>query len=136
MTNSIELSHQEIAALFENGKCLTFPWFYNPEVAKYKSQIRQEFQQKFKVKCMVVSKRDALIPNSSKYHYFSSYCARKVDTGEIIAVFTLSNDAMIIDNSDDKEEFIQQSSSRFNDEYIPIFRSQTSFPAINIGHYF
>ena len=70
----------------------------------------------------------------SKYHYFSSYCARKVDTGEIIAIFTLSNDAMIIDNSDDKEEFIQQSSSRFNDEYIPIFRSQTSFPAINIGH--
>ena len=70
----------------------------------------------------------------SKYHYFSSYCARKVDTGEIIAIFTLSNDAMIIDNSDDKEEFIQQSSSRVNDEYIPIFRSQTSFPAINIGH--
>ena len=72
MTNSIELSHQEIATLFENGKCLTFPWFYNPEVAKYKSQIRQEFQQKFKVKCMVVSKRAALIPNSSKYHYFSN----------------------------------------------------------------
>ena len=72
MTNSIELSHQEIAALFENGKCLTFPWFYNPEVAKYKSQIRQEFQQKCKVKCMVVSKRAALIPNSSKYHYFSN----------------------------------------------------------------
>ena len=70
----------------------------------------------------------------SKYHYFSSYCARSVENGEILAVFTLANDAVILDNSDDKLDFIEQSSYKINDEYIPIFQQQTSFPAVNIGH--
>ena len=70
----------------------------------------------------------------SKYHYFSSYCARNIANGEIIAIFTLANDAVILGNSDDKDDFIEQSSCKINDEYIPVFQQQTSFPAINIGH--
>ena len=70
----------------------------------------------------------------SKYHYFSSYCARSIADGEIVAVFTLANDAVILGNSDDKDDFIEQSSCKINDEYIPIFQQQTSFPAVNIGH--
>ena len=70
----------------------------------------------------------------SKYHYFASYCARNVTTGEIVAVFTLANDAVIIDNSEDREDFIEESSNKIQDEYIPVFKLQTSFPAVNIGH--
>ena len=70
----------------------------------------------------------------SKYHYFSSYCARNVESGEIIALFTLANDAILIDNSGDKEDFIEQASCTINKEYVPIFQIQTSFPAVNIGH--
>lgn len=70
----------------------------------------------------------------SKYHYFSSYCARDVSNGEIIAIFTLANDAVIIDNAEDKEDFIKQSLYKINKEYVPIFQLQTSFPAVNIGH--
>lgn len=70
----------------------------------------------------------------SKYHYFSSYCARNIENGEIVAVFTLANDTVILDNPDDKEDFMEQCSYKINQEYIPIFQSQTSFPAVNIGH--
>lgn len=45
----------------------------------------------------------------SKYHYFSSYCARNIGNNEIVAIFTLANDAVILDNSDDKNDFIEQS---------------------------
>lgn len=70
----------------------------------------------------------------SKYHYFSPYCVRSVANGEIVAVFTLANDAVILGNSDDKDDFIEQSSCKINDEYLSVFQQQTSFPAVNIGH--
>lgn len=70
----------------------------------------------------------------AKYHYFSPYCARKISNGEIVAIFTLANDAVVLDNSDDKDDFIQQSSCNIKEEYISIFQLQTSYPAINIGH--
>jgi GNAT superfamily N-acetyltransferase len=70
----------------------------------------------------------------SKYHYFSPYCAKNILNNEIVAIFTLANDVVILYNSDDKDEFIEQSSYKINDEYIPIFQQQTSFPAVNIGH--
>lgn len=69
-----------------------------------------------------------------KYHYFSPYCARNVANGEILSVFTLANDAVILGNSDDKKDFMKQSSFKINQEYISVFQSQTSFPAVNIGH--
>ena len=61
----------------------------------------------------------------SKYHYFSSYCARNIANNEIIAIFTLANDAVILDNPDDKDDFIEQSSYKIQKEYIPIFQIQT-----------
>lgn len=70
----------------------------------------------------------------SKHHYFSSYCAKLVNDDSIVAVFTLANDAVVLGNEEDKEDFIDQSSLNINEEYIPIFQMQTSFPAVNIGH--
>lgn len=70
----------------------------------------------------------------SKYHYFSSYCARNIVDNEIVAVFTLANDAVMLDNSEDRDDFIEQSSYSIQEEYKAIFQMQTSFPAVNIGH--
>lgn len=70
----------------------------------------------------------------SRFHYLSSYCVRNVANGEMVAVFTLANDAVILGNSDDRKDFIEQSSCKISDEYVPIFQKQTSFPAVNIGH--
>ena len=70
----------------------------------------------------------------SKYHYLSSYCARDISDGRIVAVFTLANDSVILNGPEDKEDFIRTSSSRINREYTDIFQKQSSFPAINIGH--
>lgn len=41
-----------------------------------------------------------------KYHYLSGYCAF-LNSGEIIAAFTLINDALMITNPYEKEEFIE-----------------------------
>ena len=70
----------------------------------------------------------------SKYHYFSSYCAREQTNNQIVSVFTLSNDAVILKTKDDKNSFIEETKGRINDEYHDIFMQQTSFPAVNIGH--
>ena len=52
----------------------------------------------------------------SKYHYFSSYCARNIVDNEIVAVFTLANDAVMLDNSEDRDDFIEQSSYSIQEE--------------------
>ena len=70
----------------------------------------------------------------AKYHYFSAYCAKERRTGEIVAVFTLANDAVVIHSDEDKSDLIETSASKIGNEYYPIFQKQTSFPAINIGH--
>lgn len=69
-----------------------------------------------------------------KHHYITAYCVRDIQNNEIVAIFTLSNDSVVIDNIEDKEDFVQESKVEINDEYIPTFEKQTSFPAINIGH--
>lgn len=70
----------------------------------------------------------------SKYHYVSSYCARNKTNNEIVAVFTLTNDAVILGNSEDKADFIEEAATKMPEEYRSIFEKQTSFPAVNIGH--
>ena len=70
----------------------------------------------------------------SKHHHVSAYCAKSVHNNEIVAIFTLANDSVVIDNIEDKEEFILESKAKISDEYISTFERQTSFPAINIGH--
>lgn len=69
-----------------------------------------------------------------KHHYVAAYCVRRILNNQIVAIFTLSNDSVVIDNVEDKEDFVQESRNRINDEYISTFEKQTSFPAINIGH--
>lgn len=69
----------------------------------------------------------------TKHHYISAYCAKDNTNDEIVAIFTLSNDCVVIDNVD-KIDFITESCCKISDEYIPTFEKQTSFPAINIGH--
>ena len=70
----------------------------------------------------------------TKHHYISAYCAKDILNNEIVAIFTLSNDSVVIDNVEDRDDFVEMSKSRIDNEYIPTFEKQTSFPAINIGH--
>lgn len=71
----------------------------------------------------------------SKYAYVSSYCCIDKSNGEIIALFTLSNDSIALSSLTAKEEFIEEVASMgIEEEYEDVFRLQTSFPAINIGH--
>lgn len=69
----------------------------------------------------------------AKHHYISAYCAKNKQNNELIAIFTLANDSVVIDNVD-KDDFIFESCIKISDEYISTFEKQTSFPAINIGH--
>lgn len=69
-----------------------------------------------------------------KYKYVSAYCVSDIRSKEIIALFTLSNDSVIINNEDDLSDFMETSASEMDDEYQKTFGKQTSFPAINIGH--
>lgn len=68
-----------------------------------------------------------------KYHYLSAYCAF-LKTGEVIAAFTLMNDALMITNPYEKEEFIDDLQFETCKDIVAFFSRQTSFPAINIGH--
>lgn len=70
----------------------------------------------------------------SKHHYIAAYCAKDIKDNDIIAIFTLSNDSVVIDNIDDKNDFISESCAKISEEYVSTFEKQTSFPAVNIGH--
>lgn len=69
-----------------------------------------------------------------KYKYFSSYCAKDTQKNEIIALFTLANDTVVIGLLEDKDDFIDEMKGIIDDEYAETFERQTSFPAVNIGH--
>lgn len=64
----------------------------------------------------------------SKYHYLSPYKCTLIETGEIVGLFTLANDVLVLDY-EDKIEFPNLSL-----EYFDIFTRQPSYPAVNIGH--
>ena len=67
-------------------------------------------------------------------HYVSAYCVRHKTDDAVIAVFTLAHDAIILSNGKDADDFKEENYTIFPDEYVPIFKAQTSFPAINIAH--
>ena len=46
----------------------------------------------------------------------------------------MAHDAIILSNGKDAEDFKDENYMVFPDEYVPIFKAQTSFPAINIAH--
>lgn len=68
-----------------------------------------------------------------KHHYLSAYCAF-LDSGEIIAAFTLMNDALMIPAQDDKLDFIDDLKFEVDSDIADFFKIQSSYPAINIGH--
>lgn len=68
------------------------------------------------------------------YHYLSAYIATTMSSDEIIAVFTLMNDALMIESQSAKEDFIGDIRFEKTENIVEFFNLQTSYPAINIGH--
>ena len=69
-----------------------------------------------------------------KYKYVSAYCVKDILDNSIVALFTLSHDSVLLSCDSEKNEFIEEVSDIINGEYQYIFKKQSSFPAINIGH--
>ena len=65
--------------------------------------------------------------------YLSAYCAF-LNSEEIVAAFTLMNDALMISSQTEKEDFIDDLKLEVDAEIIEFFNRQSSYPAINIGH--
>lgn len=65
--------------------------------------------------------------------YLSAYCAFTESDG-IVAVFTLMNDAIMIDSEDEKIDFFDDLRLEEDSSVVAFFKKQSSFPAINIGH--
>lgn len=64
-----------------------------------------------------------------KYKYLTAYSAKSAKKGEILCLFTLSNDIVSLEEDD-----VEDIKDGMSDEYSSIFGSQSSFPAVNIGH--
>lgn len=64
----------------------------------------------------------------AKYKYLIPYKCVLKSTGEIVGAFTLANDLIALEQ-EDKIDF-----PNLNFEYFDIFKRQTSYPAVNIGH--
>ena len=55
-----------------------------------------------------------------KRHYLSAYCAY-IDSGEIVAAFTLMNDALMIGSHTEKEEFIDDLKFEADEDIVDFF---------------
>ena len=66
-------------------------------------------------------------------HYLSAYVVF-IDTGEIVAAFTLMNDALMINSTTEKDDFISDLRLFEDEDIVDFINRQTSYPAINIGH--
>lgn len=66
--------------------------------------------------------------------YVSTYIVRLISSNEIIAIFTLANDALIIQSHGDKEDVVSENDIIANSSYVEYFLEQSSFPAVNIAH--
>lgn len=65
--------------------------------------------------------------------YLSAYCVL-IGDGEIVAAFTLMNDALMISSQTEKEDFIEDLVWEAGEETASFLNRQSSYPAINIGH--
>lgn len=65
--------------------------------------------------------------------YLSAYCAY-LDNGEIIAAFTLMNDALMISSHDERADFLGDIRLETAENIADFLYRQTSYPAVNIGH--
>ncbi len=65
--------------------------------------------------------------------YLSAYTVF-LDSGEIVAAFTLMNDALMIGSQTEKEDFIDDLKLETDEDVVAFLNRQSSYPAINIGH--
>ncbi len=65
--------------------------------------------------------------------YLSAYSVF-IESGEIVAAFTLMNDALMISCQAEKDDFIEDLKLEANDDIATFLNRQSSYPAINIGH--
>jgi hypothetical protein len=68
-----------------------------------------------------------------EHHYLSAYCAF-IDSGKIVAAFTLMNDALMIGSQTEKDDFIDDLRIEADEDVVDFLNRQSSYPAINIGH--
>ncbi|MDE5644620.1 MAG: GNAT family N-acetyltransferase [Muribaculaceae bacterium] len=66
-------------------------------------------------------------------HYLSAYTVF-LDTGAIVAAFTLMNDALMIGSQTEKDDFIEDLKLETDEDVVAFLNRQSSYPAINIGH--
>lgn len=67
------------------------------------------------------------------HRYLAAYAATN-GKGDIIAAFTLMNDALMISGDTEKDDFIDDIRYETEEDIVDFFKRQTSYPAINIGH--
>ena len=67
------------------------------------------------------------------HHYFAAYSVVTSD-GDIVAAFTLANDALMIGSQTEKEDFINDLKYDTDEDVVDFLSHQTSYPSINIGH--
>ncbi|MBD5229701.1 MAG: GNAT family N-acetyltransferase [Bacteroidales bacterium] len=65
--------------------------------------------------------------------YLSAYSVY-IESGEIVAVFTLMNDALMIGSEVEKTDFIEDLRFETDEDIVDFLNRQISYPAINIGH--
>lgn len=65
--------------------------------------------------------------------YLSAYCVIN-PSNKIIAAFTLMNDALMIGNGEEKQDFFDDLRLETELGIVEFFKRQSSYPAINIGH--
>lgn len=65
--------------------------------------------------------------------YLSAYIVF-LASGEIVAAFTLMNDALMIGSESEKEDFIEDLKWETDEDVVSFLNRQSSYPAINIGH--
>lgn len=75
------------------------------------------------------------LASCAQFHYMTPYVVRTVQSHEIVAVFTLANDAIIISENEDKHDVFEGLFPPLEmNEGDSFFYSQQVYPAINIGH--
>ena len=50
-------------------------------------------------------------------HYLSAYCAKGMG-GELLTIFTLANDSIVLSDYEDEDDFIVEASCRINESYV------------------
>ncbi len=74
------------------------------------------------------------LPDCVKYRHLAVYGAYIPNSGELVALFTLMNDALMIDGQNERDDFISGLKFEADGDFVDFVARQTSYPGINIGH--